>query len=132
MGVDVKILLKTFGVVLVLSTALAWWFFGEGIALAVGLGFITMATNTWLTRRTVRQFTSGARSTLVGLYVVKMVVLFGILYALLTVVELNVIGLVVGLSLPMVIMIFAGNRWMAMEESSVNVDDDISTAQTVV
>ena len=92
--------------------------FGGSVALAVGVGFATMAANVWLTRKTVRQFTSGGRTALVGLYLFKMTILFGLLYVFLHVLALNVIGLVVGLSLPMAVMVFAGSGWMTSEETS--------------
>ena len=112
-----QILMKTFAIVFVIATAAAWSVFGQLIGISVAVGFATMATNNWLTRRTVRQFTSGGRTTLVGLYVLKMASLFGVLYIFLKVLELHVIGLVVGLSLPMVVMVFAGNSWMAAEDT---------------
>ena len=92
--------------------------FGGSVAVAVGVGFATMAANVWLTRKTVRQFTSGGRTALVGLYLFKMTILFGLLYVFLHVLALNVIGLVVGLSLPMAVMVFAGSGWMTSEETS--------------
>ena len=113
-----QILIKTFAIVFVLATAAAWSAFGQLIGISVAVGFVTMATNTWLTRRTVRQFTSGGRTTLVGLYVLKMALLFGLLFVFLKVLELHVIGLVVGLSLPMMVMLFAGNSWMTVEDAS--------------
>ena len=111
-------LIKTFALVFLLATAATWLAFGQLVGISVAVGFITMATNTWLTRRTVRQFTSGARTTLVGLYVLKMALLFGLLFVFLKVLELHVIGLVAGLSLPMMVMLFAGNRWMTVEDAS--------------
>ena len=128
----VHILVKAFSIVFVLATGAAWGLFGSLVGLSVGLGFATMAANTWLTRRTVRQFTSGARTTLVGLYLFKMVILFGLLFVFLKVFGLDVIGLVVGLSLPMMVMIFAGNRWMAMEESEEATDDSANPAHNGV
>ena len=47
-----------------------------------------------------------------------MTILFGLLYVFLHVLALNVIGLVVGLSLPMAVMVFAGSGWMTSEETS--------------
>ena len=113
-----QILIKTFAIIFVLATAAAWSVFGQLIGISVAVGFVTMAANIWLTRRTVRQFTSGGRTTLIGLYVLKMALLFGLLFLFLKVLELHVIGLVVGLSLPMMVMLFAGNSWMAVEDAS--------------
>ena len=113
-----QILIKTFAIIFVLATAAAWSVFGQLIGISVAVGFVTMVANIWLTRRTVRQFTSGGRTTLIGLYVLKMALLFGLLFLFLKVLELHVIGLVVGLSLPMMVMLFAGNSWMAVEDAS--------------
>ena len=127
-----QILIKSFAIVFVLASAAAWSLFDESIALAVGLGFLIMGTNIVLTRHTVRQFTSGGRSTLVGLYILKMATLLGVIFLILRVLEMNVIGLIVGLSLPMLIMIFAGNRWMAIEDDSAQSDEETRTIQTGV
>ena len=89
--------------------------FGSDIAIAVGAGMVLMTSNVALTGSTVRQFTSGSRGSMAGLYMVKMVILFGCLYGLLAILKLNVFGVVAGLSLPMMLMIFAGNRWMMTE-----------------
>lgn len=126
-----QILIKTFAITFVIVTAVAWAAFGQLIGISVAVGFVTMATNTWLTRRTVRQFTSGGRTTLVGLYVLKMALLFGLLYVFLKVLELNVVGLVVGLSIPMMVMIFAGNSWMAAEDASEG-DDGVAPVENGV
>ena len=64
------------------------------MAVAVGVGFATMAANVWLTRKTVRQFTSGGRTALVGLYLSNDDLF--VVYVFLHVLALNVIGLVVG------------------------------------
>ncbi len=111
-------LIKTFLIVFVVVTSATVALFGGQIALAVAVGFATMSANVWLTRKTVRQFTSGGRSALVGLYLFKMTILFGLLFLFLRVLALDVIGLSVGLSLPMAVMVFAGNRWMAMEDDT--------------
>ena len=111
-------LIKTFLIVFVVVTSATVALFGGQIALAVAVGFATMSANVWVTRKTVRQFTSGGRSALVGLYLFKMTILFGLLFLFLRVLALDVIGLSVGLSLPMAVMVFAGNRWMAMEDDT--------------
>lgn len=111
-------LITSFVLVFFGATAASAALFGWSVALAVGVGFATMAANVWLTRKTVRQFTSGGRTALVGLYLFKMTILFGLLYVFLHVLALNVIGLVVGLSLPMAVMVFAGSGWMTSEETS--------------
>ena len=111
-------LITSFVLVFFGATAASAALFGGSVALAVGVGFATMAANVWLTRKTVRQFTSGGRTALVGLYLFKMTILFGLLYVFLHVLALNVIGLVVGLSLPMAVMVFAGSGWMTSEETS--------------
>ena len=111
-------LIKTFLIVFVVVTSATVALFGGQIALAVAVGFATMSANVWLTRKTVRQFTSGGRSALVGLYLFKMTILFGLLFLFLRVLALDVSGLSGGLSLPMAVMVFAGNRWMAMEDDT--------------
>ena len=112
------ILVKTFIIVFGLATVSAELFLGRALALGLGVGYATMAINLWLTRRTVRQFTSGGRTKIIGLYVLKMTAFFGLLYWFLKVLELNVFGLVIGLSLPLTVMVFAGNRWMSAEEDT--------------
>ncbi|MGB0646380.1 MAG: ATP synthase subunit I [Bradymonadia bacterium] len=111
-------LITSFVLVFLGATAASAALFGPSVALALGVGFATMTANVWLTRKTVRQFTSGGRTALVGLYLFKMTILFGLLYVFLHVLALNVIGLVVGLSLPMAVMVFAGSGWMTSEETS--------------
>lgn len=125
-------LIKSFLVVFVVATSAAGGLFGPQIALAVAVGFATMSANVWLTRKTVRQFTSGGRSALVGLYLFKMTILFGLLFLFLRVLALDVIGLAVGLSLPMAVMVFAGNRWMAMEDDTPNAEDASDPIQSGV
>ena len=106
--------------------------FGESIGLAFGVGFVTMVANVWLTRKTVRQFTSGARTTLVGLYLFKMVILFGLLFFFLRYLSLNVFGLVGGLGLPMAVMVFSGNRWMEAEDDTSAQEDSDGQVQSGV
>jgi|TARA_B110000495_G_C22612472_1_gene365486 hypothetical protein len=125
-------LITSFLLFFVGATSAAAALFDIQIALAVAVGFLTMTANVWLTRKTVRQFTSGGRSALVGLYLFKMAILFGLLYLFLSVLALDVIALAVGLTLPMAVMIFAGNRWMAMEDDSASSDDSIDPIQSGV
>lgn len=125
-------LITSFLLFFVGATSAAVALFDIQIALAVAVGFLTMTANVWLTRKTVRQFTSGGRSALVGLYLFKMAILFGLLYLFLSVLALDVIALAVGLTLPMAVMIFAGNRWMAMEDDSASSDDSIDPIQSGV
>ena len=80
-------LIKSFLLVFVVVTSAAGALFGVQIALAVAVGFATMSANVWLTRKTVRQFTSGGRSALVGLYLFKMTILFGLLFLFLRVLD---------------------------------------------
>ena len=105
------LLLKMLAVVGAISLIATHMLFGSDIAIALGAGMSNVA----LTGSTVRQFTSGSRGSMAGLYMVKMVILFGCLYGLLAILKLNVFGVVAGLSLPMMLMIFAGNRWMMTE-----------------
>ena len=109
------LLLKILGIVGVISLIATHLVFGPDIAIALGSGMVLMTSNVALTGTTVRQFTSGNRGSMAGLYMVKMVILFGCLYALLAIFKLNIFGVIAGLSLPMMLMIFAGNRWMMTE-----------------
>ena len=109
------LLLKMLAVVGAISLIATHMLFGPDIAIALGAGMVLMTSNVALTGSTVRQFTSGSRGSMAGLYMVKMVILFGCLYGLLAILKLNVFGVVAGLSLPMMLMIFAGNRWMMTE-----------------
>lgn len=125
-------LIKSFLLVFAVATTAAGAIFDIQIALAVAVGFVTMSANVWLTRKTVRQFTNGGRSALVGLYLFKMTILFGLLFLFLRVFALDVIGLAVGLSLPMAVMVFAGDRWMAMEDDTSDADDTSDPIQSGV
>ncbi len=98
--------------------AAAWAIFGQDVAIAFGVGFVTMVANVWLTRKTVRQFTAGQRTTLAGLYLFKMVILFGLLFLYLRYFALDAIALVTGLGMPMAVMIFTGTRWMEAEDDA--------------
>ena len=125
-------LITSFLLVFAGATSAAVALFDVQTALAVGVGFLTMTANVWLTRKTVRQFTSGGRSVLVGLYLFKMTILFGLLYLFLSVLALDVIALAVGLTLPMTVMVFAGNRWMAVEDDTPSSDDGTDPIQSGV
>ena len=120
-----QIILKPLTLVFLAAVIGVWFAFGQDIVIAFAVGFTTMVANVWLTRKTVRQFTSGARTTLVGLYLFKMVILFGLLFVFLRYLSLNVIGLVGGLGLPMAVMIFTGNRWMEAEDDASEDDPDV-------
>ena len=111
MGMLLKILLLV-GALSAIASALV---FGKAITIAFLTGLILMTGNVALTGSTVRQFTSGSRASMAGLYVVKMILLFGLLYVCLAVFRLDVFGVIAGLSLPMMLMILSGNRWMNAE-----------------
>ena len=117
-----RTLLKPLFIAFFTLSCVAWTLFGQDIALAFGVGFMTMAANIWLTRKTVRQFTSGQRTTLVGLYLVKMVILFGLLFVYLRHFAFDAIALVTGLGMPMALMIFTGTRWMEAEDDASSED----------
>jgi hypothetical protein len=92
------------------------YFQSATITLGVVAGLILAVVNFWLIQRTVGGLLAGERSSMAGLYVVKITAILGILFLLIGVAGLDPIALITGFSVLVFVTTTSGQA--ALNESS--------------
>jgi len=97
-------------------TAGSLYFQSIPITLGVVAGLILAVVNFWLIQRTVGGLLAGERSSMAGLYVVKITAILGVLFLLIGVAGLDPIALMTGFSVLVFVTTTSGQA--ALNESS--------------
>jgi hypothetical protein len=93
------------------------YFKSFSVTMGVVAGLILALANFWLIQRAVGGLLAGERSSMAGLYVVKITAILGVLFLLIGVAKLDPIGLMTGFSVLVFVTTTSGQR--VLNESSV-------------
>lgn len=92
---------------------IAAWFFGQGstlIGAAIGnvFGLINLAMLAWSVKRVIDKASAGKKAIYGGFIAVKLLIVFGAVFALIVVLEVDAIGFALGYTAVLMALIVAG------------------------